>query len=460
MDRKIVLFDDKINCCGCWACYNICPKNSISMLADSHGFLFPQIDDSKCIKCGMCLKVCPIKKKRTEEKTETQKPHIKIVNFGTFDNFGAVIAAACLENTVRTLVPENYIVQTVNYNSTAERWNKLTKFRAKMSARFEFLDLSLRKLNLKKSAPKNRIESERPASSGIRMHRYKKFRNNYLNLTVKSDNYDLDRMNDNDVALICGSDVIWFAPRIMMRSYKGFYLSFGKKDAKRIAYAASIDSAANFKLWKKWLIYKYRLKNFDAISIRENENLKFVQSLTANKVQKCVDPVFLLEPVYFENIIADSEEKTPEEDYIYAYILMNNDKAYEYTLKLAKEKNLKIYYFADFYNDFGDNSVNCYTDGPAEFLQRIKNAKYVITTSFHCIVFSLIYKKQFIAFDRGNNSIKIPDILETFGIPERLAKGDDVKNIDEQIDFDDIENKINAFREQSMDYLRNALKNI
>jgi len=51
---------DKINCCGCNACFNICPKTAISMEYDSEGFLYPKIDDDKCIKCGLCLKVCPI----------------------------------------------------------------------------------------------------------------------------------------------------------------------------------------------------------------------------------------------------------------------------------------------------------------------------------------------------------------------------------------------------------------
>ena len=51
---------EKCNCCGCTACYNACPKRAISMRADTEGFLYPEIDDDKCIKCGVCEKVCPI----------------------------------------------------------------------------------------------------------------------------------------------------------------------------------------------------------------------------------------------------------------------------------------------------------------------------------------------------------------------------------------------------------------
>lgn len=50
----------KENCCGCSACYNICPMNCISMIPDSEGFLYPRVDQKKCTNCGLCEKVCPI----------------------------------------------------------------------------------------------------------------------------------------------------------------------------------------------------------------------------------------------------------------------------------------------------------------------------------------------------------------------------------------------------------------
>ncbi len=54
------LYNDKINCCGCSACYAICPKQAIEMKEDEQGFVFPVIDENKCIGCEMCKKVCPI----------------------------------------------------------------------------------------------------------------------------------------------------------------------------------------------------------------------------------------------------------------------------------------------------------------------------------------------------------------------------------------------------------------
>ena len=50
----------KEDCCGCYACYNICPKQCITMKTDNEGFWYPNIDNNKCINCNLCEKVCPI----------------------------------------------------------------------------------------------------------------------------------------------------------------------------------------------------------------------------------------------------------------------------------------------------------------------------------------------------------------------------------------------------------------
>ena len=55
------LYNEKGECCGCTACYSICPKNAISMSTDEEGFLYPEIDADKCVGCLLCEKVCPFK---------------------------------------------------------------------------------------------------------------------------------------------------------------------------------------------------------------------------------------------------------------------------------------------------------------------------------------------------------------------------------------------------------------
>lgn len=64
---------DKKDCCGCWACKNICPKGCIVMTEDNEGFRYPRVDMNNCIGCELCEKVCPIINVKLEVKNESQK---------------------------------------------------------------------------------------------------------------------------------------------------------------------------------------------------------------------------------------------------------------------------------------------------------------------------------------------------------------------------------------------------
>jgi len=55
---------DKYNCTSCTACEKICPEKAITMVQDSEGFNFPEIDKNKCTDCKSCNKVCPYNNKK------------------------------------------------------------------------------------------------------------------------------------------------------------------------------------------------------------------------------------------------------------------------------------------------------------------------------------------------------------------------------------------------------------
>lgn len=61
------LFNNKENCCGCSACYAICPMHAIKMKFDKEGFLYPAVDTEKCVCCYKCLNVCAFKADQTEK---------------------------------------------------------------------------------------------------------------------------------------------------------------------------------------------------------------------------------------------------------------------------------------------------------------------------------------------------------------------------------------------------------
>ena len=57
------LFNKNQECRGCGACCSICPKEAIQLYEDQNGFVYPRIDDEKCINCKLCKSVCPIQNK-------------------------------------------------------------------------------------------------------------------------------------------------------------------------------------------------------------------------------------------------------------------------------------------------------------------------------------------------------------------------------------------------------------
>lgn len=59
MNRIPQLYKRKEDCCGCAACFAICSVNAITMKYDEEGFEYPLIDDTRCIQCFQCVRVCP-----------------------------------------------------------------------------------------------------------------------------------------------------------------------------------------------------------------------------------------------------------------------------------------------------------------------------------------------------------------------------------------------------------------
>lgn len=57
------VYNDIKNCCGCGACAYVCPKQAIAMVEGESGFMYPSIDQSKCVNCGLCAKSCIYQKK-------------------------------------------------------------------------------------------------------------------------------------------------------------------------------------------------------------------------------------------------------------------------------------------------------------------------------------------------------------------------------------------------------------
>ncbi|MBQ7487833.1 MAG: polysaccharide pyruvyl transferase family protein [Clostridia bacterium] len=104
--------------------------------------------------------------------------------------------------------------------------------------------------------------------------------------------------------------------------------------------------------------------------------------------------------------------------------------------------------------------TDCEQDGPAEYVERILNAEYVITDSYHAAIFSILGKKHFVCYTREGSGIRARNLLEDLGLPERFLPGDRT-NADlllADIDYDAVNEKRKEWRARSEAYLKKALR--
>src|SRR5690606_35950552 len=103
---------------------------------------------------------------------------------------------------------------------------------------------------------------------------------------------------------------------------------------------------------------------------------------------------------------------------------------------------------------------NAYISGPSEFIEYIKSSNLFLTDSFHGAVFSILFRKPFIVFDREGSShsmnSRIDTLLATFKLESRkfenISKGEDFINVD----YTHIDKILESERQKAIDYLLTA----
>lgn len=286
-------------------------------------------------------------------------------------------------------------------------------------------------------------------------------------LTLSSHTYqsydDLKNSPPDYDIYITGSDQIWNFHTSLSPIYM---LDFVPLNKKKIAYAASMGQC-NLDKSLYWE-FKKRLLSFDAISLREKNGVDFISTLLREEkpVYQTLDPTFLIDVKYYDKITETGITKAKH--YICTYILAELDKENSEIIKSIKEL-------------FGLNIINLRNPDtciwlskaqniivtPYQWLYYIKNSDFMICSSFHAVVFSLIFHKSFIALvpprdkNKGGN-MRINTLLENLGLLNRIVEHFNIKQIQdvlkESINWDNVDTQIKKMRDFSTQFLMSNLK--
>ena len=97
--------------------------------------------------------------------------------------------------------------------------------------------------------------------------------------------------------------------------------------------------------------------------------------------------------------------------------------------------------------------------GVEEFLSLVKNSDFVLTNSFHAIIFATQFRRPFVAFSRDYGDSKIAELLDLFGLPERLLVTGQ-ESVSAMVDYDKVHQRVTPFRIDSFNFLKNSLDGI
>lgn len=276
----------------------------------------------------------------------------------------------------------------------------------------------------------------------------------YGNLVKGAENYDV---------VMVGSDQLWTPAGIKSKFYN---LLFVPDRIKKISFATSFGVSKvpsnQVKMTTKYL------NRIEHLSVRETTGAKIVKDLTGKDATVALDPTLLLTGDEWREVFPD--KSLVEGKYIFAYFLGVNPEHRKAVTELGKKLGLKIVtcpHLDDFVEadlSFGDEQR--FDVAPDDFLNLIRGAEYICTDSFHGSVFSVLNHKKFLTFNRyadgaHSRNSRIDSLFGLLGLEKRHCSStakDLQEKLMQDIDYTSVEEKLGDLREESFQFLRQALE--
>ena len=366
---------------------------------------------------------------------------IGIITYHKFYNYGSMLQAFALQ---RYLEDNGADAEIINYTIKDNKENKGDILVSRLRRMFNPIKRETMFFKLKN-----------PAIIQSHKERFDDFYSKYIKLGNKEYATEKELKEDlpNYDIYMVGSDQMW-NPYIKIRS-NAFYLSFVPDDKIKVSYAPSIGGKIISNIYQKEM--KQYLERFDYLSCRDKIGSEILSKLLNREVKTVVDPTLLLNRDYWSKLLKPKENI--EERYIVCYFLGNKRENIEWAIKKEKKLGIKVYFIYSLANDIIKGLNYLFDVGPQEFLWLIKNAQYVCTDSFHGTIFSINFGKQFFSFTKrkdgeGSDNNRIYQVLEEFGITDRLIKNEKNLNlVDNNIDYDKVDKILEEKINESKKYL-------
>lgn len=363
--------------------------------------------------------------------------------WSSLDNYGQILQSFALQR---------YLNEQQGVHAEIIRY-----YEAKIPRRYKFLNW-VKKMFLcipvvNKFLPQKwRIEYERHFSS---------FKSMWINYSshVSYGKKELNKFSSKYDILITGSDQVW-SMLLNNANNSVYFLDFGNKYQRRISYAASFGMK-DYPISLKSKL-RHCLSKLDAVTVRELDGITICKSC-GKKADLALDPTFLLDRKVY--LTLGKSKQTVSFAYLYVLNVANKDDIYwDVLLKYIKTPRI-IGTTASGYSttQLKVDGVEYENSTIEQWLYNIANANIVITTSFHGVVFSIIFHKEFIfiplqgGYSQSNN--RVFDLLNNLGIENRIVS--DKKSVEKMIlnhiDYDKVEKKLEPLRKFSKSYLKTQL---